>query len=298
MTRLYYSLKKELVTACIELPILAAAFVFSFPLRVKHFFLRPNIPIQKQKILLLGNGPSIRESIDKVIASRSKYDLLMVNNAPLSDSFYNLRPEYLCIIDSMYWLDLDSLNPVISNNIERFFSQLNQVNWPLNVFVPEISKNIVSQRIANDNITITAMSSAQYDFDSLFVARLALLAGFSPPRVNVLVSSIHAIIGLGYLEAKILGAEMDRIKSLEVDQLSNQTSFNIEYFYNDKGVQFSFQNKRKNCKGLPVHIRFSREASTFKWFALLAQFARHKGVALSNASSYSLIDSIDRGHLQ
>lgn len=297
MTRLHYSLTKEFITAFIEFPILLVILILAVPLRLKCSYLRADRENQGRQLLLLGNGPSMRNSLDRISASRAKYVLMMVNNAPLSDQFFILQPEYLCIIDSMYWLEPSLLHPLISTNISRFFSQLNRVTWHLDVYVPTKAKKIFLERIDNNNIRIVSVSSLPYDFDSTLVARLALLAGLPPPRVNVLVSSFDVIFRLGYSNVRVLGAEMDRIKSLEVDQLTNETYLSMEYFYNSSGEKLVFKNKISTRKSLPVHIRLSREASTFKWFALLAGVARHKGVSLFNASSYSLIDSLDRGDL-
>ena len=82
-----------------------------------------------------------------------------------------------------------------------------------------------------------------------------------------------------------------------MDQKSNATGMRAVHFYNDKDKSFYFHNKLMDRQGLPVHIRFMRESSTFKWFALINSYSKNRDVNLCNASEYSFIDSIDRCEL-
>ena len=197
----------------------------------------------------------------------------------------------------MYWVNSNKLHLPVSEKVEKVYKNLNDADWEITLFVPVEAKSNLIKRIKNRNITVEFIRCPGYDFDSVTIATWSLSLGMLPPRINVVVTSIHLSIILGYKKIKVIGVDMDRIKDLEVDQESNATGTDAVYFYNDEDKSFFVQHKLKGRQGLPVHIRLMRESSTFKWFALVNSYSKNRGVNLCNASEYSFIDTIDRCEL-
>jgi hypothetical protein len=222
---------------------------------------------------------------------------MAVNNFPLSEHFFTLKPSYLCLIDSMYWININKLDLPVSKKVEKVYKNLNDVDWEMTLFVPVEAKSNLIKRIKNRKITVEFIRCPRYDFDSVTVAAWSLSLGVLPPRVNVVVTAIYLSVILGYKKIKVVGVDMNRIKDLEVDQESNVTGTRAVYFYNDEDKSFFGQHKLKGRQGFPVHIRLMRESNTFKWFALVNSYSKNRGVNLCNASEYSFIDSIDRCEL-
>jgi hypothetical protein len=295
---MYYSRKKEIINSCVEIFILAFVLIVNLRSIIKKRINKYNkSSIDSDTIIVLGNGPSISKSITKLEQSSNKYKYIAVNNFPLSKHFFTLKPSYLCLIDSMYWVNSNKLNLPVSEKVEKVYKNLNDADWEITLFVPVEAKSNLIKRIKNRNITVEFIRCPGYDFDSVTIASWSLSLGMLPPRINVIVTSIHLSIILGYKKIKVIGVDMDRIKDLEVDQESNKTGMSAVYFYDNEDRPFFGQHKLKGRQGLPVHIRLMRESSTFKWFALVNSYSKNKGVNLCNASEYSFIDSIDRCEL-
>ena len=296
--KMYYSRKKEIINSCVEIFILPFVLIGDFWVIIKQRNNKYNKSnIDSDSLMILGTGPSLSKTITKLTPCSNKYKFMAVNNFPLSEYFFILRPSYLCLIDSMYWININKLDLSVSKKIEKVFKKLIDVDWEMTLFVPVEAKNNLIKRIKNRNITVEFIRCPRYDFESVTVAAWSLSLGVLPPRVNVVITAIYLSVLLGYKNIKVVGVDMNRIKNLEVDQESNSTGMRIDYFYNDKDKPSYLQHKLKGSQGLPVHIRLMRESSTFKWFALVNSYSKNRGVNLCNASEYSFIDSIDRCEL-
>jgi hypothetical protein len=294
--KMYYSRKKEIISFCAEIFILPFVLIGDLRWIIKKYkYNKSNI--DSDSLMILGTGPSLSKTLTKLVQRSNKYKYMAVNNFPLSEHFITLRPSYLCLIDSMYWVNINKLELSVSKKVEKVYKNLNDVDWEMTLFVPVEAKNNLIKRIKNRNITVEFIRCPRYDFDSVTVAAWSLSLGVLPPRVNVIITSIYLSLILGYKNIKVVGVDMNRIKNLEVDQESNSTGMRIDYFYNDKDKPSYLQHKLKGSQGLPVHIRLMRESSTFKWFALVNSYSKNRGVNLCNASEYSFIDSIDRCEL-
>jgi len=292
-TMMYYSRKKEIKNFCVEIFILPFVVISDLWGIIKQRINKYNKSnIDSDSLMVLATGPSLSKAMPKLTQCSNKYKFMAVNNFPLSEHFFILKPSYLCLIDSMYWRNINELELSVSKNVEKVFKILNDVDWEMTLFVPVQGTKSLFKRIKNRNITVEFIRCPRYDFDSVTVAAWSLSLGVLPPRVNVAVTAIYLSVILGYKNIKVVGVDMNRIKDLEVDQESNVTGMRLY-----DGNKFYFHHKFKNRQGWPVHIRLMRESSTFKWFALVNSYSKNKGVNLCNASEYSFIDSIDRCEL-
>ena len=295
ITKLYYSRKTEIKNLCIEIFILAYLLVSHSRTIINKIINKYNRPDNDaDSLMVLGTGPSLSKTIKKLVKSKNKYTLMAVNNFPLSEHFSTLKPSYLCFIDSMYWVDINKLDPSVSKKVEKVYKNLDYVDWKMTLFVPTEAKSSLLKRLKNTNLIVKYIRCPRYDFDSTTVASWSLYLGILPPRVNVAVTAIYLATNLGYKKIKVAGVDMDRIKDLQVDQESNETGTQVDYFYKNEEKPFLAVHKLKDQKGLPVHIRLMRESSTFKWFSLVNSYSTSKSVNLCNASEYSFIDSMER----
>ena len=296
--KMYHLRIKEIRNLCIEIFILPFVLIDDIRGIIKKRINKYNKSnIDSDSLMVLGTGPSLSIAMPKLTQCSNKYKFMAVNNFPLSEHFFIIKPSYLCLIDSMYWVNINKLDLSVSKNVEKVYKILNDVDWEMTLFVPVQAKKSLFKRIKNRNITVEFIKCPRYDFDSVTIAAWSLSLGVLPPRVNVVITAIYLSVILGYKNIKIVGVDMNRIKDLEVDQESNATGLRVDYFYNDKDKPFYHHHKLKGRQGLPVHIRLMRESSTFKWFALVNSYSKNRGVNLCNASEYSFIDSIDRCEL-
>ena len=296
--KMYYLRRKEIINFCVEIFILLFVLIGNFWGIIKHRINKYNKSnIDSDSLMILGTGPSLSKTMTKLTQFSNKYKYMAVNNFPISEHFFIIKPSYLCLIDSMYWRNINELELSVSKKIEKVYKILNDVDWEMTLFVPVEATKSLFKRIKNRNITVEFFRCPRYAFESVTIAAWSLSLGVFPPRVNVVITAIYLSVILGYKNIKVVGVDMNRIKDLEVDQKSNATGTRLDYFYKDKVKPSYRQHKLKGHQGLPVHIRLMRESSTFKWFALVNSYSKKRGVNLCNASEYSFIDSIDRCEL-
>jgi len=73
--------------------------------------------IDSESIIILGTGPSLSKTMTKLTQCSNKYKFMDVNNFPPSEYFFILRPSYLCLIDSISWININKLDLSVLNSI-------------------------------------------------------------------------------------------------------------------------------------------------------------------------------------
>ena len=114
----------------------------------------------------------------------------------------------------------------------------------------------------------------------------------TPIYGNVLILSLYYSIMSQYKDISIYGADFDVFKQLQVDQFSNQVYTGASHFY-DNSVSPD-PKKYINHPNKMMHVRLGQDQNAFFQIYTLALLARKRKISLKNASSFSLIDSIDR----
>ncbi len=92
--------------------------------------LSPSASRKDSTLIIMGNGPSLREAIDSHGDVLEKYDLLSVNFAPLSADFFSLRPEMHLLADGVFF------QPDAPGNVAEMWSALSKADWRMSLYVP------------------------------------------------------------------------------------------------------------------------------------------------------------------
>jgi hypothetical protein len=285
------SIKKErLIYLIPELALLVSKTIFFYYYKIIKFKNNKNNKNNK-KALVIGNGPSLASfKYDR----GEEYDVFCVNNYPKSSDFFTIKPNFLTFIDSMFWVSYDILNKDVSNNVKDTYVSINRVSWKITIIIPKISETIIKSRIINKNVDFIFLYETGYEFESTWLAQLSLKIGLSPPRFNVVVTSLHVSILLGYREVDIVGLDMNRFADLSVDKENNTVTFCPRYFNNKSKKIKLQQNKIIGRASNNMFIRLAREAKTFRWFGIVSNYAIKKGVIVNNKSTFSMLDMFER----
>ena len=243
------------------------------------------------KVTILANGPSLESDLKKISPDDQVF---AVNTFPINNNFNKFKPNFICWIDSMFQVDIEILSEPLRLSITRTFEQLNAIDWKLVLFIPKQAKEIISSRIFNKNISIVTIPSIKYDFESSFYLKLLSFLRLPPPRINVAVTAMYISIISGVKEIDLVGADMNRIHSFQVDNKTNTFQMNYVHFSNSNENKINFKDKLKNRKPASMYVKLKREASSFKWYAYIAMMANNLNISLRNKSSNSLIDSLER----
>jgi hypothetical protein len=106
-------------------------------LTLKNRFRRAGYPIRQYDTLqILGNGPSLKEDLPRVLSHRSSSALMAVNSFATTELYEQLKPEYYVIVDPAFFstsLQAERLKTVQQSTI-RAISE--KTTWSLSLVVP------------------------------------------------------------------------------------------------------------------------------------------------------------------
>ncbi len=103
--------------------------IFKIIIRTKFDLKLPKASVEN--CLILGNGPSLKQSLEKDLDMFKKSTLMCVNNFAASAEFTMLKPSYYVILDPGFFIDKQR-----KDIVETFGILKNNVDWELTSFYP------------------------------------------------------------------------------------------------------------------------------------------------------------------
>lgn len=271
--------------------------------RVKHAICDPKAPIihplskiehENDKMVIIGNGPSLNRTMELYGDRLKNYDCVMVNFSARTPLYEQIKPKYYIIADPGF-----IENSALKSSIDAFVHDLYQkTTWPMTIIMPDFIQKwdgceIIKQ---NSNITILYYNNCYADVpsDTLFQVLDDNLIG--PPAQTVLNTAVWLAIYWGYKETYLVGADTSFLEDTHVDQTDNRTYTEDKHFYSNTDVYAEKQLWAKNRRYLPV--KYHEEIETIyiilKSYWDMKRYAEWKGVKVYNASEYSCIDAFER----
>lgn len=250
---------------------------------------------QKKKLLVLANGPSLKQSLEEII-KKNEYksnDVITVNFMLNDDSFFIMKPKYHVISD--YHLFYDSADN--KTRVDDFFEKVNtQVDWSLTLFITySLWKNKKwKTKFTNSNLTLLpfhCIAAPESIGASYILSQMGLLgANYG----SVLHHSIYIPILLGYKELFIYGADHTFFDGLCVDD-NNRVCRKVTHFYdNSTEVKPIFNSYTGEKRPYKMSYFVSEYEKVFLGHDILRYIADKKGVEIYNMTPVSLIDSYKR----
>lgn len=279
-----YFISSQLIHTLVS--IISVIF-FSRPIKKIQYLLNGK-NIDFTKILILGNGPSLRKSIDLDSSYFSENELMVVNNFCESDLFWSLRPKFYILIDPIYFRE--QTEPFYQEEVDKFINLIINIDWEIFMFVPvEFKKSDTRRKIKNKNITFIYINVVPVDgFKSVrhFIYKMNM--GMPRPQ-NVLNAAIFTAINIGFHTIELYGADH---------------SWSIDVRVNDKNepciVDGHFYDKNHNLRVLPgftIGSLFEAFSLLFQSHKILAEYAQDCNVNIINCTPNSFIDAYTRKRL-
>lgn len=249
--------------------------------RVKR--VKPSDKAMARGIVVLGNGPSLNNTVDSAADFLAMHDLLAVNFAACTPLFKQLRPAYYLLADGHFFRALDQ------PNVKQLWSSIAHVEWQMTLFVP--ARAILPQLPVNPLLTVARYNATPVEgfpaFEDWCYSR-----GLGMPRPrNVLIPSIMEAIGMGYKKVYIAGADHSWTRTLSVDDDNNVVSVQPHFYKeDDREVQ------RINTEYMhhPLHTIMYSFYVAFKSYFTIARYARSRGTEVVNITPGSFIDAFPR----
>jgi hypothetical protein len=244
-------------------------------------------------IIILGNGPSLKSSIESYKEEFHKHELVCLNHFALTDYYTELKPEYYVAI--AHDLFLDNVMPHFVEASNRLFNAIaDKTSWKMIYFTTqEAKKHLRWQKILerNKNIEIVYLNLTPVEgFDRFVFGRFDKAKGMPRPH-NVMVPAIFTAIHLGAKKIILVGSDHTWLKELYVDE-NNRTLFFDKHFYDSESQLKKFNYDPDNY--LKLHEIINSISSAFASYHILKKYADHRNTEVLNATPNSFIDAFKR----
>lgn len=242
---------------------------------------------RKGSLVIMGNGPSLRQTIDTHRDWLESHDLLAVNFAARTPEFRELRPCLYVLADGHFFGGAGS-----DPNVADLWQRLRDTDWPMTLWVPVKYKEQAGKLLTGARcvrlkfFNLTPLEG----FEAVVYPMMDRGLGMPRPR-NVMIPSIMCGIREGYKEIILVGADHTWTKTLDVDDENFVVSVQ-PHFYADNKEEHA--RVRAAYAGLHLHDVLGSMTVAFRSYWQLAGYARHKGVRIVNATPGSMIDAFER----
>ena len=240
------------------------------------------------RMVILGNGPSLNETIAQSSDFLMQHHRLAVNFAANAPAFTTLQPTHYVLADPHFF------HAINEPNVARLWLALSQVDWAMNLFVPvnvSLPPDVAGIIAGNaclrlHRYNLTPVEGAEWLENWAFKH----LLGMPRPR-NVLIPSIMIAIACGYRTIYIAGADHSWTRTLSVDDENNVVSIQPHFYKEDEK---EVQRVNTEYMQYPLHQILYSFYVAFRSYHTIARYAGHLGVDIFNITPGSFIDAFPR----
>lgn len=248
---------------------------------------RPGPSLRRERggtLIVMGNGPSLRDTIANHLGFLSTHETMAVNFAANTPEFFSLRPRHYVLADPHFFTG-EEKDP----NVKRLWENLARADWDMTLHLP-----VGLHRQLPENISIQHFNMTPGDGSDWLSRRLYRSALAMPRPRNVLIPAIMEGVRDGYEDIVIVGADHTWPHSIYVDDKNRVVSVQ-PHFYEDNEKELD--RVAREYEGLHIHDVLGSMTVAFRSYHLIRSYADSLGVSISNATPGSLIDAFPRRSL-
>ena len=256
------------------------------------------LPARQQPVCsVLGNGPSLKESLAEQLDFIRQTEIVCVNNFAHAEVFAQLRPQDYIISDPNYFLfteqtiDRDDIRQTLTIFLTR-------VDWPMILYVPHFAKgSYLLRQIEQGNSTIrvvyfnyTVVRGFRWLVYWLYSKGLGM-----PQAQTVIIAALTLMINRKFDQIYLFGADTSWHEEIRLNE-QNQLLIKQIHFY-DKPKDITHQpvySDAQRQRTFSMASQFLSLHKVFRGYEVLRDYADHKGVKILNASAKSYIDAFER----
>lgn len=237
-------------------------------------------------IVILANGPSLRQTIEAHADRLRSMPSLAVNFMANTPEFNKLKPDFYVLADPHFFTGVEWAN------VESLWQNLAATSWPMTLCVAANRMADARRLLGNaPNITLKGLNFIGLEGFHSF-ERMAYSLGLGMPRPrNVLIPSIMVAIAAGYRHIYITGADHSWLETLRVND-DNQLVSVQPHFYTDSSKELTRQEKQQ--KNIHLHDILKDFYIAFNSYHRIKRYATGKGVNIYNSTPASYIDAFER----
>lgn len=270
-----------------------------FPKKECLYHPLPKNEFSEEKLIIIGNGPSLNKTMERYRSIIQKTPCLMVNYSATTPMYEDIKPRYYVMSDKD-WLNEED-GPDFTS-IKRCVSAIvNKTQWPMILVLPACFRNWWAIKEFNKNTNISVLID---ESNWVLLPEDKLFAAFDqnricPPSYTVLTYSLYLSLYWGYKETYLVGADTTFTQMVYVGQKDNLLYSVDTHFYDNKDVYPVEYEPERNGRRYQGNMESYTEMcyNVFYEYHLLARYAQWKGVKVYNASEFSMIDCFERKKL-
>ncbi len=256
---------------------------------------------QRPTCSILGNGPSLRQSLDNDLAFIRETETICVNNFASSPEYAQLQPMNYALLDPAFFL-YNEQNDSRKDVEKTIRCLINLTVWPLNLFVPQSARGsyLVNQltgkqagswhpqvRVIYFNYTVVR----GYTWFRHFIFR----KGWGMPQSqNILAASLYLAITRRFKTVYLFGADHSWHEEIRISD-TNEMLMKQEHFYDKPGavayIPVYDVVKKETSR---MSAQFASLSKAFYSYEVLRDYAASLNVQVLNASAKSYVDAFKR----
>jgi hypothetical protein len=247
----------------------------------------PLFQANSKSCVILGNGPSLKYSIENHADFILQSDIMCVNLFSTTEYYTRFKPNNYFLLDEAF---IDTNHERARVSIEHLVSD---TTWSVNLFAPykfKKSAYFINEIAKNPHIKPIYFNYVIFEgFDWL---RFWIYEkGWGMPRSqNVLVAAIYETIYLNYQKICLIGADYTWHENIRLNE-NNEIIADEAYFYGNKVYRINQSTENPESY---MAKQFLSLHKAFKGFEVLARYAHSKNIKIQNASQRSYIDVFEK----
>lgn len=257
----------------------------------------------KEKIVVIGNGPSFAQTMERYGELLKNYDTCVVNSFVLTEFYEFIKPTVYALADPGYFTYLEKAEDH-ETSYATIHGIVERTHWPMAVVIPDNAKGLYADNCFKKNKNITIYYYNTKDCRKQAISKYEAWDNNTtcPPCQTVMNLAVWLGLYWGYKETYLVGTDTSFLEDIRIDQKTNELMTIDRHFYNtedvckDKGL-FNAEHMRP-YPGWKLHDLIFAFGKMFENYYLLREYADHKGLKVYNASEYSWINCFERKKLK
>ena len=249
------------------------------------------------RMLILGNGPSLREQMPRLIEQEAwkSSDIMAVNFFSTSEEFSILKPKYYILSDPQFFRKAG-----YNDRVEMMYKALaEKVSWPMTLYVQYYNPEKFDYAAAighNPNIKIVRFHTLVFHgFRN--VEFWCYRNGLGSGNFGTVVQNGEFVaMLLGYRTIELYGVDHTLLEGLMVDD-KNRLCRTQSHYYDSTPAEPKpiYVNATIPPQPYTMASYLAETAELFRGHEVLAEYARTQGVRIINRTKGSMIDAYERG---
>lgn len=256
----------------------------------------PKFSNQKTNASILGNGPSLNQTLTDNLDFLKETDIYCVNLFALSTVYTSLKPQNYVLLDPAFFM-FSEQNDGRKDIKKTFDAILQQTDWSMRLFVPARSRNsyIVKKleqecpniQICRFNYTVVRGFPAFRHW--FFEHNLGM-----PQCQNILTASLYVALLQDYKNVYLFGADHSWHEEIRITEQNEFEMRQVHFYDNANNVKHEKVVDVRNNSRPRLHAQFLSLHKVFYSYEILNTFALYRRIKVLNASTKSYIDVFDK----